>query len=463
MTQRREKRSRWGLFLLFWTLLLLMLGFLGCLFFFKYASDYEQTRPEKAMDAIMADMSEEDWRAALSPTARGVGEFEDASALYDSYFDSTIKGKEFSYRRDMSRSDTTQTVFVVYAGTTRVGEVRLVPSGDKLRFGFGRSDWTLESITSTSLSSSLQALTVQIDAPDGVTPCLNGVSLGQERIVDPAVTLDVLSDLERRFSDAAMRMVRYEVSPLYGQITVTDGEGEEIAPLGEPNGGVVRYVIMPKQTYSFRVVAPEGVKVTVCGAELGEAEIVGRDGSLFRKLEDFLPEGGYETLTYAYDGLYSEPLIRAEYRGEELAARIDEDGTYSFFYPDDEDISIAMHEAVEGFFEAYMNYANYKYNGVALRKLTDRVLPGTELYSYFKNSHDAMVWASATETDGQELRFESFHRVGENCFTCMIFNKADYTATQWHGTESYAREDGYQMVFIRQNGNWLAAVMSALE
>ena len=53
--------------------------------------------------------------------------------------------------------------------------------------------------------------------------------------------------------------------------------------------------------------------------------------------------------------------------------------------------------------------------------------------------------------------------MGDNCFTCTIHYKADFTATQWHGQDSYAREDGYQMVFIRSGENWLAATMSALE
>ena len=65
--------------------------------------------------------------------------------------------------------------------------------------------------------------------------------------------------------------------------------------------------------------------------------------------------------------------------------------------------------------------------------------------------------------DQKELRFDNFHRVGENCFTCTILYKADFTATQWYGMDSYEREDGYQMVFIRQNDQWLAATMSAFE
>ena len=463
MANTRSKSHGWGLFLLFWTMLLLMFGFLTCVFFYKYAAVYEETRPERTMDALMEQMSEEDWRETLAATAGSVSEYENARTLFDGYFDSTVKGKKISYRRDISRSDDTQTIFTLYAGPTRIGEVRLLPHETSDRFSFGRSQWEVDTITSKQLSGSLQALTVQIDAPDGVTPYLNGIELGQEKILDPAVELTNVSSLEQRFTTAKLRMVRYEVGPLYGEIAVTDPDGTEIAPLGEPEDGVLRYVIMPKETFSFRVEAPEGVVVRASGAELGEEQIQNREQNIFRKLDSYLPQGGYDTIHYEVDGLYTEPEISASYNGIELTPVIGEDGTYIFFYPNDEDISIAMHQAAEGFFDAYMYYSSYKYNGVALKDLTDRILPDTELYSYFTHSYDAMIWASSTEMDQKELRFDNFHRVGDNCFTCTILYKADFTATSWYERYSYAREDGYQMVFIRSDGEWLAATMSAFE
>ncbi len=464
MADKRSKSSGWGLFLLFWTMLLLMLGFLVCVAFYKYTAVYEETRPERTMDALMAEMSEEDWRETLAASAGGVSEYEDARALFDDYFDSTIKGKPISYRRDLSRSDETQTVFTLYALSARIGEVRLLPHQTDERFSFGRSQWEVDSITSKTLSDSLQALTVQIEAPDGVTPFLNGKAVGQEKIVDPAVALTQLSELERRFDAPGPRMVRYEIGPLYGQIAVSDPDGNEIAPVGEPEDGVLRYVIMPTKTYSFRVEAPEGVTVSVCGAALGEEQVRSSEQNMFRGLESYLPQGGYKTLLYEVNGLYIEPVIRASCNGVELTPVVGGDGRLIYFYPDDADISIAMHQAAEGFFSDYLFYTSNKYNGVALKNVRDRILPGTELDSYFANSYDAMIWASSTEMDQKELRFENFHRVGDNCFTCTILYKADFTATLWFGTDSYAREDGYKMVFIRgEEGQWLAATMSAFE
>ena len=66
MAKNTSRNSGWGLFLLFWTMLLLMLGFLACVVFYKYAAVYEETRAERTMDMLMEQMSEEDWREALA-------------------------------------------------------------------------------------------------------------------------------------------------------------------------------------------------------------------------------------------------------------------------------------------------------------------------------------------------------------------------------------------------------------
>lgn len=461
--RRRRKSHAWAVFLIFWTILLLMLGCVACVALYKYAAVYEETRPEKTMDAIMAQMSEDDWRETLAATAGSVSRYEDARVLFDDYFDSTVSGREISYRRDLSRSDSEQTVFVLYAGRARLGEVRLVPIKEEVRFGFGRTQWQLDTITSVLLTDKLQGLTVQIDAPDGMTPILNGVTLGQEQILDPAVELSQVSALEQRFTTTRMRMVRYEVGPLYGDIKVTDAEGTEVAPEGEPEDGVLRYVIMPSETYSFKIEAPEGVTISVNGAVLGEEEIAARDATMFRKLDSFLPDGGYDTLTYAAEGLYTEPEIRAEYGGEVLTPVVDKDGKLIVFFPSDAAATQEMRTAVEDFFDAYMHYSSYAYNGVALKNLRDRTLPETELDSYFKESTDGMIWARTTVMSSQELKFDNFHPVGENCFTCTIRYKADHSTSDRRGSYFYEREDGYKMVFIRQDGQWLAATMSAFE
>ena len=149
--------------------------------------------------------------------------------------------------------------------------------------------------------------------------------------------------------------------------------------------------------------------------------------------------------------------------GLELSAVMGENGKVYFFYPTDGSVTMDMTAAAQDYYNAYASFTNYKYNTLALKNLRDRILPGTELASYVNNSYDAMIWASATEVNYKELSFDNYHPVSEDCFTCTIRYKADFTAQQWNEQVSYEMEDGYKMVFIRSGGRWLAATMYAFD
>ena len=459
---KRKSRSRnsWGAFLVFWALLLLLLGSLACFVLNRYAERYEAWLPEKIMDGLMESMSQDDWHRTLAATVGEVSAYEDASALFDSYFSNAVENGKLSYRRELSESSREQLIYVVYAGSSQLGRVRLTPT-DTPPYLNAR-EWQLDSITAVPFSEGLQGVTVRVDAPDGEAVSVNGIELRQEQITDPAVTLEEISALEQRF-DARQRLVRYEVGPLYGSIVVTDGEGAEIAPSGAVSEGLVHYVVKPRQTYTLDVEAPEGVTVSVCGAVLGEEDVTSRESNLFRGLEGYLPDGGYETLHYTAEGLYTIPEVRAEMDGRELNAVRGENGKVYFFYPADEAATAEMTAAAQNYYDAYARFTNYKYNTLALKNLRDRILPGTELASYVNNSYDAMIWASATEVDYKELSFGNYHVVSDDCFTCTIRYKADFTAQQWNEQVSYEMEDGYKMVFIRSGGRWLAATMYAFD
>ena len=459
---KKKSRSRksWGMFLIFWALLLLLLGSLVCFFLNRFAERYEQWLPEKIVDGLMEQMSTDDWHRTLRAALPDKSEYEDTAALFDDYFSSAVASSPLAYRRDLAESDDTQLSFVVYAGTAKLGRVRLVRT-DTPPF-WKAKEWKLDSIEAIPLSESLQAVTVQVDAPDGEAVYLNGVALRREQIIDPAVPMEDTSALEQRFL-VQPRLVRYSAGPLYGAIAVTDAEGTEIAPREAISNGLVQYVIRPRETYSLRVEAPEGMSVTVCGAELGADELVNRESIIFRNLDGYLSGQTYETLHYAADGLYTRPEIRASLNGAELESVINENGKVYFFYPTDPNTTQEMRSAAEGFFDDYVRFTAYKFNSVALNNLRSRILPGTELASYVNNSYDAMIWASATQVEYDELRFDNYHFVGEDCFTCTIRFKADYTAQQWNEQVSYAMQDGFKMVFIRSGGRWLAASMSSFD
>ena len=115
---------------------------------------------------------------------------------------------------------------------------------------------------------------------------------------------------------------------------------------------------------------------------------------------------------------------------------------------------------------AKVNAGSYTATASALSNsnyaLLGRILPGTELYSYVRDSRDAMIWASATEVHYDELTFADFSPVGDNCCTCTIRYKGDFAATAWHESYNYEMQNAYELSFVRVGDIWYAAAMSVV-
>ncbi len=463
MTERRTKAdTHWLRRLALWAGVLLILGAAGCAVFRRYLAVYEETLPEKVMEEIMLRMTESDWRMALRETCSGVSRYEDKNRIFNDWFDGTVSGAELTWRKSLRGTEGQERIYGVYAGAVRIGTVRLVPDTERGPVGFRRFRWRLDSISSLPVSELLRSVTVEIDAPPDCEILLNGRRISRREFTDDAMPIPAVTPLEARFTER-MTLSRFVSPPLYGQIRVTDGEDRPLAADGPVTDGVCRFTVLPRETRSFLVEAPEDVEVTVCGARMTDAELVARDDRMCRELERFVGETGCAVCRYAADGLYTVPEVRGTWRGQELTPETGSDGCVRFFHPDDPAATEEMRRAAEDFFSAYLAYLSSRFNTAAYQKLVGLLLPGTELDAYVRDSMAAMIWASATEMSDAHLQFGHFHPVGDDCFTCTIRYSADFTSDNWYERYSYERTDGYSMAFVRRNGRWKAAVMSAFE
>ena len=452
-----ERKGSWGRFLLRYALILLLLGMIGCLIFYGYAGVYEETRPELIMDALMADTDKDEWKALLSAElGMSAGGFEDDRVLFDDYFEAVLRDADFSYRRDMG-GEKGQSRFVVYTGPVQVATVTLGKApGSDVRYGL--HFWATESIEPINFRQYLESFAVEIELPSTCVPAINGVALTEaERVPDGDVLPASLGALESRMAEKP-HFVRYRVDGLCGSVTVTV-DGEEITPSAELSDGVVPYFYDLPEKYSFRAEAPEDVTVSFNGVALGAEELTGRRDA-FKGLDDYSGGNGYETLLYQAEGLYTVPVLTAvDAQGRELPAVVSEDGTFRFFHFSDSTIPDGAQKAAEDFLNAYMAYSSS--TGGRTGYLLSKILRNTELYRYIRDSAEAMYWASQTEVSFNEVSYDNFRRISDDCFSCTIRYAADFTATAWHEQYSYDLQNGFQMVFVRQGGQWLAASMSS--
>ena len=415
------------------------------------------------MDQLMAETDPAEWYAyAREGMDLPVSEFEDPETLFQQYYDAVLRDAAYTYRKSTEEAGDGAERYVIRAGASDLCEVILTPRADS-GLGFGFHLWDVGEIRSCFAMKGLESVALEIDAPPETEVFINGVALGQAYQTGE-IPCPGLTELESRF-ETVPHYVRYRVDAMYGSVSVTDSQGRELAPEGESAEGLVRYVVPAEETYSFTVRAPEGVTVSVCGAQLDPAEAVSSGPGILEGLEAYLKEGeGYHTLTYTFSGLYTQPEIAAwDGEGNQLRPLLCRDGALVYFLPQDDALQQEQTARVEEFFNAYITYSASAYDQGNYYALLNCILPDTELYAYVRDSVDAMIWASATQVHYEELSFEDFVAAGENCFTCTVRYKADFSATAWYESYTYDLENAYELAFVCRDGVWYAAAMAAVE
>ena len=461
MSALRRSKRRWRIFLWIYSVLFLLLGAAACYTLYRYAEAYENSLPENVMDELMEQQTPEDWlRHARSGAAVSVTEFEDGAALLDEYISASFPGKDISYRKAAGLYSAATPVYSVRCAGVELCTVSLKPVGEKAA-GFGRELWQLGEIRSSLSQELWDSVTVEIDAPAGKTLYINGVPVSDAWLTDEKPTPPSLTELESRFS-VQPDFERRRVGPLYGEVTVTDENGVTLAP-EEIEGGRVRYTADADSFYSVTIKAPESLQIEIGGALLTVEDAQGGDNGVLSGLESTIGGGVEPRLTYHFGGLYTLPPVTAKTPdGRELTPLMNEKGELWYFPAEDESVKAWAEPYAKDFFDHYIKYSSHAYDEGRYKALLALILPGTELYKYVRDSVDAMIWASATQVHYDELSFANFHAVGENCFTCTIRYKADFSAQAWYERYTYDLQNAYELAFIRQGDFWYAAAMSAV-
>ena len=405
--EKPGRRRRWPRFLLFWAALLVIAGLIGCFLFYQYLGIYEVTRPEILMDELMA--------------------------------------------------------LVVRCGPSNLCRVELVSDGRRLPFG--RHGWSLGRISSGDILRNLRSTTVEITALAGQELTLNDRPVDAGCLVDDAVAIENLSDIESRM-DTVPVLQRYRIGPLYGEIHVS-ADGRELPP--EQKGRTLRYLSVTEGTGSLIIRAPEDLRVTVGGAELKRKDASERSLALLEGLEDYTGDAAYLTNTYRFTGLYSEPEVLAyDADGNVLRPIMTGEHCYNFFHPSDEAADEAdeaelehLWDLAKSYFGDYVNYTTKPFDGNLYYKLLNCTLSGSRLKAYIAQSNATMKWAARSTTE-QTLHYDNLHRIGDACYTCTVEFELDKTSSTWVEEVSSTEANAEQLVFARIGKYWYAAAMSMI-
>ena len=461
MTEHQGTKSLgWGRFLMIWALVLLLLGGAGCYLLYQYLGVYEVTRPDPVMDEFVKntelgeiiDMAKENIPFELT-------EFEDPRELYTSYTEAIDLSRAVNYRVNSDRSEETRMVYDLRSGPNLICEVFLEPTGEAP--GFNRNYWSVAGVQAAEITDLLPSVTAQVETVSGTDLMLNGVPLKDDWLSGNPREIEDLVKYEAE-TETPPQFLTYEVGPLYGEITLTDAHGSSVAPEGEVHDGRVVYQAFEGKQ-DLTITAPEDLPVYINGVELSKRDAVSSTLGVFEGLELYTGGADCLTNTYRIEGLYRTPTVTAvDFDGTEVTPVATSGDSLTFFHHGEPETEAQMRSIAESFFGAYMDYSAHAFEYTRFSNLLSRILPQSDLYQYVQRSQEAMYWASGTQTEYTDLRYENFHRVSDYCFVCTVIYSADMTAKNWYEQYSYKLENAYELSFVSTGGRWLAAGMNVI-
>ena len=454
-----KKRSGWKTALAVWAVFLLALGAAACLLLYKYLGIYEITRPELVIENLISD-PDRLIQLADSSLDSDFSSFEDPHALFSDYCEKFIDGRKLTYFEEKSKRSDSEVCYSVRAGANRLCGVTVV-ADETSDPGFGRKIWKLGSVSAAETLKALDSVTLKIKAFSGTDVTVNGVPLTEEYITGTDTSVTGMTALEASMTDTP-EMVVYTVSPLYGSINVsyTSDKGSERTVTPVSTGASELTATIIPDTKTITVSAPESVSVFVGGVQLSTADGSAVKDDFFEGLDRFTEDGAAVPLTvdYSIDGLYAEHEIRAVGSGQTALEPLVSSGGKRIFFDSGESVPEDVVSAAKAFFESYMEYSA-KGSGVVFNDVRNRVLYGTELFYYILNSYEAMQWASKTDIEYKELRYENFSRVTDLCWTCTVYYNAEMTAVSWEEERSYDMEKTCELALVHSSYGWQVGAM----
>lgn len=453
--QEKEHKSRFGLALIIFTVILALILAAGCVVLWFYLEAYESTRPTKTMDEFTELADENYWSDAVSG-AFTVGEtpFEDRDELMDELCMDVLRANPLVYREDTDWSEDNM-VYVVSAGDTDVCRVTLDQAEGDNSAGFG---FTYLQVTRVELLASFtapEAHEITITAPADGLLTINGVAVTPEYAdADAKITASDLDKLEEGIADKLYTV--YTVGGLYAPVDVycTDAEGEAYSVDGKVEDDSVAFAL-GEGKLDYRILVPEGSTVTVNGVKLDSSYDTGETATpaFLEGYDDYgtLPE----LEVWVVEGLHIQPEVTVEDSdGNDLGEPAVDGTELTFMEEGDSKLSDEHSSDAEKFTNAYADYVcGEAASEDDLTALQEMVLDDSAL--------DKAIAALKVEADGRTVehvyvRDESFRSIGSTCFLCTVDVEYSVPAEE-EGAEPTTENVAYTIVFVMKGGAWYAS------
>ena len=236
MAGKRKSGNRiYGSFLLIYAVLIAAAAFLGLRMAWQYAEEYEDARPNHALDAYVDELNREHWNDGVARAVSAMANETQSEEEIKAFVQERLSSGVTAVRKGSSKSGEENTVtYSLRCEGQEIGTVSIMEDSAYLNYvQFGMLPWKVcdDSFNFDSFYSG-----VEIVVPSEYSVWINGVQLGEEFIVDDDIHYDVFENYYR-YWDTLPKKVKYKYDRVIGEVeTVIRNEHGDVVTIDESRG-----------------------------------------------------------------------------------------------------------------------------------------------------------------------------------------------------------------------------------
>ncbi len=322
MIEKKKKLDTfWRSYIILCAVLVLLIVALT-LFFYDFIKAFETGRPEYAVNEYVASVTDEKIISMVAEFLDGKLSGYEAENAVSTEVTSAMQKYELSYVRAFSDNTDDIPKYDVYCGEKILSLTLAVTDGGK----YGFDNYTVVGVSVADEWIDARKNTVSIIAPSTSELTLNGINIGDDKIVGEFVPETV-----SEFESGAFKMNMYEIADVFGEISADATLDGSKLPLNNPSKGVYSSVYDEVESL-YTILAPEKAEVMLNGIKLTDEYVTGT--AIPMDAHCFEAETDMRCRVYCVKGLRLLPTVSATLDGETLVCEENELYDVSFVYPD---------------------------------------------------------------------------------------------------------------------------------
>lgn len=225
-------KSKFSKFMLVYVIVLAgLIGFLWC-YLWDIVDVYQQELPDYAMEDYVNSFNEEHYNELVMENSTiAENEFEDMTEILSKNVDTSLEGKEITYKKKAGKYTNQTPVYSLLADEKEIVEVHF-SENKKER---GRKKWSLDKEVTEGVTLEGKE-EVTISAPEDYKVYLNGKELSDEYVTGTNDELKLLDDV-RKYVDDIPEVKLYTVKGLYDtpKVNAENNSGAEMEAIADGN------------------------------------------------------------------------------------------------------------------------------------------------------------------------------------------------------------------------------------